>query len=96
MSFKSAECVFGNRFSHIPEKIEIEIEVMNGVQPHGGSLSQGRYDANILLNNFCRCNSCSQGSRGALSDLYSVLNAHPSLLVKGSVSRIPCRHHAIK
>jgi hypothetical protein len=38
LSFKLTECVFGNRFSHIPEKIEIEIEVMNGVQPHGEDL----------------------------------------------------------
>jgi hypothetical protein len=34
LSFKLAERVFGNRFSHIPEKIEIEIEIVDGIKPH--------------------------------------------------------------
>jgi hypothetical protein len=40
LSFKLAEGVFSNRFSHIPEKIEIEIEVVDGIQSHGEDLSR--------------------------------------------------------
>jgi hypothetical protein len=38
--FKLDERVFGNRFSHIPEKIEIEIEIVDGIQSHGEDLSR--------------------------------------------------------